>query len=414
MIRKIIVTTMVLAFGIMISAEMAAAGEWRIGLLLPFSGPTAVWGKYPSQGIEIAQDMINDRGGINGNKIVFVKADAPNPTAAASECNRLITQENLKLIMGSGTSGNAMAATGVAEKAKVFYYEVVGVSDKVTNRGFKYTFRHCAKGSVIAKGIGEFIYKDLAKWLNKDPKDLKVVLVHEDGPYGTAISGAVKYGAKTQGREVQAVESYNPRTSDLSSLVLKLKRMDPDVLAVISYLQDSILLTKQMKQYNFTPKAFLGIGTGYTVKEYVKDRGKDINGFFINWAAPYLTPDVLTEKGKKAYVEFLDRYRKKFNENPTDIAGYAFAGAWCLFSEILPGAGALDPDKLRAVCLGLDEPIGSYPNGYGTKFDKTGQNTRVFGVCSQYQEMKPVHLYPENISSGKPIMVPLPTWKDKR
>lgn len=413
MVRKIIFSTMLFAFGVMISGKKAAAEEWRIGLLLPYSGPTAIWGKHSNQGIEIAQDMINEQGGINGNKIVFVKADAPSPTAAASEANRLITQEKIRLIIGSGTSGNSMAATGVAEKAKVFYYEVGGVSDKVTNREFKYTFRHCSKGSVIAKGIGEFIYKDLANWLNKDPKDLKVVLVHEDGAYGTAISGAVKYGAKTQGMEVHAIETYNSKASDLSSLILKLKQLNPDVLAAVSYLQDSILITKQMKQFNFLPKAFLGIGTGYTVEEYRKDRGEDINGFFINWAAPFLDPAVLTEKGKRVHVEFLKRYSTKFNEEPSDIAGYAFAGVWSLFSEILPVAGALDPDKVRAAALTIDEPIGSYQNGYGTKFDETGQNTRAFGVCSQYQDMKPVHLYPENISSGKPIMLPLPPWKDR-
>ena len=411
--RKGLIGVFVLFICMVSYQPVALSGEWRIGLLLPFTGPTAIWGKYPSQGIEIAQDMINDGGGINGNKITFIKADAPNPTAAASECNRLITQENLKLIIGSGTSGNAMAATGVAEKSQVFYYEAVGVADDITGRGFKYTFRHVCKGSMIAQGLGEFIYKYLAKWLGKDPKELKVVLVHEDGPYGTSVSGSVKFGAKSQGYEIQAVETYNAKASDLSSLILKLKGMDPDVLSIVSYLQDAILFTKQMKQYNFTPKTFLGVGTGYTAIDYVKDRGKDINGFFIDWAAPYVNPDILTAEGKKIHNEFLSRYRKKYNEEPTDIAGYSFAGVWCLFSHILPKAGSLDPNKIREASLQADKPYGTYPNGFGAKFDETGQNQRAFGTCSQYQDMKPVHLYPEMVAYGKPIMIPLPPW-DKR
>jgi branched-chain amino acid transport system substrate-binding protein len=407
------IAVFVLLVFMVLSPVISHSAEWRIGVLLPLSGPTAVWGSYALRSIEIAQEMINERGGINGNKIVFVKADAPNPTAAASECNRLIAQENVKLIMGSGTSGNAMAATGVAEKAKVFYYETGAVADDITGRGFKYTFRHLVKSTMIADSQLEFISKSIAKWLKKDPKDLKVVLVHEDGPYGTSITGVIKANAKKHGLEVKAVESYNAKTADLSPLILRLKSMDPDVIAIVSYLQDAILFTKQMKQYNFVPKTFYGMATGYEVKEFIQDRGDDADGFFISWSPPYVDPSVLTAEGKKLREEFISRYKKKYNEEPTGIAGFNFSSAWCLFAHILPNAGALDPDKIRKAALEVDKPYGTYPNAYGTKFDATGQNTRAFSAASQYQNKKLVDLYPDMVNAGQHIMVPLPPW-DKR
>ncbi len=400
---------------VMFYPTMCISGEWRIGALYPLSGPTAVWGTYAMRSIEIAQEMMNERGGINGNRIVLVKADAPSPTAAASECNRLIVQEKVKLIMGSGTSGNSMAATGVAEKAKVVYFETGAVADEITGRGFKYTFRHLPSADIIAKMQLEFIEKNISKLLGKVPKDLKIVLVQEDGPYGTSISAGIKNGAKKHGLEIKGWETYNAKATDLSPLILKLKSMDPDVIAIVSYLQDAILFTKQMKQYNFVPKVFYGMATGYEVHEFMQDRGRDTDGFFLSWSPPYVDTNALTAEGKKLREEFVTRYKKKYNEEPTGIAGFNFSSAWCLFAHILPAAGTVtDPEKIKKAALAIDKPFGTYPNAFGTKFDETGQNTRAFSATSQYQNLNRVHLYPDFIaSSSKAIMVPLPAW-DKR
>jgi branched-chain amino acid transport system substrate-binding protein len=187
--------------------------------------------------------------------------------------------------------------------------------------------------------------------------------------------------------------------------------MGPDILAGISYLQDAMLLTKQMKQYNLAPKVFYCVGPGWTSPEYIADRGKDINGFFVSWAPACIDPRALTNEGKELHRQLLSRYRKKFGEEPVDFSGYTFAGCYILFNEVLPRAASLDPDKIREAIFKVDKPIGSYPNGWGAKFDETGQNTRCFPVDSQYQDMEPVFLCPEAIASGKPIMVPLPPWK---
>ena len=62
-----------------------AAEEARVGLLLPLSGPWAKFGNEMAVSMEIARDLVNQSGGVQGGKtITFVKADIPNPTAATS------------------------------------------------------------------------------------------------------------------------------------------------------------------------------------------------------------------------------------------------------------------------------------------------------------------------------------------
>src|SRR5215467_3932748 len=91
---------------VMISAVVAAvssgqSGEYKIGVLEPLTGPLAGEGKRHLEGFEIVRDMINERGGVMGKKLTFTVADAPDPTVAASEANRLITREGVKIITGT-------------------------------------------------------------------------------------------------------------------------------------------------------------------------------------------------------------------------------------------------------------------------------------------------------------------------
>src|SRR5271165_5177392 len=68
----------------------------RIGVLEPMTGPATKNGTENYTAMQIARDMINERGGINGKKVELLLADIPTPTAAVSETERLITKEGVK------------------------------------------------------------------------------------------------------------------------------------------------------------------------------------------------------------------------------------------------------------------------------------------------------------------------------
>ena len=113
----------------------------RIGVLLPLTGPFAKNGIENWEAMQIARDMINERGGVNGRKIEFVNGDATSPAAAISETERLITKEGIKITTGSFASPLAIAVSQAAERHGVFHWETAGAADIITKRGFKYTFQ---------------------------------------------------------------------------------------------------------------------------------------------------------------------------------------------------------------------------------------------------------------------------------
>jgi len=78
------------------SAPARAEDPIRIGVLLPLTGPLAKNGIENWEAMQIARDMINERGGINGRKIEYLQGDANTPNAAISETERLISKDGVR------------------------------------------------------------------------------------------------------------------------------------------------------------------------------------------------------------------------------------------------------------------------------------------------------------------------------
>src|SRR6478752_6412286 len=116
--------------GVVLASLLLAAASFpakaqeniRIGVLLPLTGPLAKNGLENWEAMQIARDMINERGGINGRKIEYVNGDATSPAAAISETERLITKDGVKITTGSFASPLAIAVSQAAERQGVFHW----------------------------------------------------------------------------------------------------------------------------------------------------------------------------------------------------------------------------------------------------------------------------------------------------
>ena len=117
------------------------SGDYKIGVLEPLTGPLAGEGKRHLEGFEIVRDMINERGGVMGKKLAFVVADAPDPTAAATEATRLATREGVKIITGTFSSRLCGAASEAAARQNVIYWETSCVDPRFNKRGLKNVYR---------------------------------------------------------------------------------------------------------------------------------------------------------------------------------------------------------------------------------------------------------------------------------
>ncbi len=381
-----------------------------IGTIFPLSGPLALNGKDTFDGVEIARQIINERGGIEGREVKFVSADAPDPTAATQEADRLIQEKKVQIIIGTQSSSLSLAASAVAERNKVFYWEVEGIADGITGRGFKYIFRPTFSAQMMATQMLNFVEKVVAPELGKDPKDLKVILVHEDSGFGTSTAKNIEAQVSNYSFQLMDSQSYSAKSAELSSLVLSLKAKNPDVLLAASYVNDAILLARTSKELGFKPPVTIGTTAGHGTPDFVKALGEDAAGIFAAGILSSVSPAKMKPEFKALFDEVTKRYKEKYNGKEPSVNVYnGFSGAWLLLHDVLPRAQNIDAEGVREAALELDLPEGSTLMGYGVKFagpdqENAGQNTSAFAAVMQWQDGKLVPVFPDILAQKNPVI----------
>lgn len=113
------------------STSTSADGTYKIGMIYPMSGGNALFGNAMVSATEIAVDMINEAGGVNGTQIQLVVGDGATSSEASTEATRMIDSEGVNVIIGSMSSGNANAIRSVTERSNVILWETSAVADNV-------------------------------------------------------------------------------------------------------------------------------------------------------------------------------------------------------------------------------------------------------------------------------------------
>jgi branched-chain amino acid transport system substrate-binding protein len=397
----------------------ALSGEYKIGVLEPLTGPLAGEGKRHLEGFEVVRDLINERGGVMGKKLTFVVADVPDPTAAASEANRLITRENVKIVTGTFSSRLCGAASEAAARHNVIYWETSCVDPRFNKRGLKNVYRT----EIDATGFGwyniDFIVKHLAPRFNLKPSELKIAFISEDSSYGQGVTESAVARAKEVGLQIVApVEYYNFQTiNDMTPIIVKLKQLNPDVVHHIAYTNDAPLFWRQAREQNFLFKALVHAGaTGYGGSDFGKAMGNDSNGVFaLLEPGPGFKIDSLKPEGQKIEKDFRDAVQKRTGSYPLGAHQLAGGGLW-LLKVVLDKAQSDDPDKFRAAVMSLDLPVGTMINGWGVKFSETGQNSneRVQHYMLQWQNGQLVTVWPEEFTTNRAKWIPLGPWDARK
>ncbi|MDO8479249.1 MAG: ABC transporter substrate-binding protein [Candidatus Rokubacteria bacterium] len=397
----------------------ALQGEYKIGLLEPLTGPLAFEGKRHLDGYEVMRDLINAQGGVMGKKLVFVVGDATDPTAAASEANRLITREGVKIITGTYSSTLCGAASEAASRQNVIYWESSCVDPRFNKRGLKNVFRT----EIDATGFGwynvEFIAKHLAPRFNLKPNQIKVAFLAEDSSYGQGVTEAARLRAKNDfGMQEVALEYYAyASTNDFSPIIAKFKQLNPDVVHHIARSSDAVLFWRQSKEQNFQFKALVHAGaTGYGSIDFGKALGADGNGpFVLAEPGPGLRLESFRPEARKLEQDFSEAIKKRTGDEPLASHRLAGSGLWVL-KVVLDQSKTDELEKFRATVLALDMPVGSMLNGWGVKFAENGQNAneRVQHYMLQWQQGRMMTVWPEEFTTGRAKWIPLGAWDQRK
>lgn len=423
MLGKLARNTM-LAATVSLAAIATAWADVKVGLIYDQTGPFAAGGSVAASiGNKIAIDMINERGGIEGHKIVAISADAQSKTdVAINEAERLLNEARVDLIMGIYSSAHCVPMAAKVDAAKKFMWANVCTASAVfKNRNLSYVFRPQVHTDQFGAASCQFIAENAKGKLKMEPKDIKVAIIHEDGPYGVGVAQGNEETCKQLGLQIVHKEGYAATSTDLSALVTKLRRARPDVILHTGYNPDITLFLRQAKESGLKFQALIGHGAGYgQIDKLIETFGKDVN-YFYNVdpvAAQLLDPKTLAPGLGDLTAEMVRRYKAetKANEVPPHTS-MGFNQAWIFFNDVLPRAikkyGGFDPEALRKAALDTDIPVGGTIQGYGVKFNPpghpmSGQNERSSPVVMQYIDGQTKIAWPAAIKTVDTVL-PLPS-----
>jgi ABC-type branched-subunit amino acid transport system substrate-binding protein len=406
------------------AAQAADGKKLKIGTVYDYSGPLAGGGsELHALGAKIIIDYFIKQGGVEGYQLEPIYADAQSkPDVAINEAVRLVEHENVDMLLGFYSSAHCVPAAAKVEQLKKFMWITTCISSAVLeNRNLKYVFRPQPDGRQFGLLSTDFIRNYSKEKFGKEPKDLKIAIIHEDGAYGIDVSKGNEEGAKKAGFEIVLKESYSATAPDLSSLVTKLKRARPDVLFHTGYNPDITLFLRQAKEQGLRFAALVGHGAGYGIYDKLKDSlGSDVNHVFnVDPISVWLVNDKALNPDLVKMIKYVgDEYEKARPGLTTRSAhvGMAASNTYLFMTQVLPRAikqyGGIDADALRKASLDVDLPEGGTMLGFGVKFEREGdrapgQNERAHPVIIQYVDDKPNVVWPKNLQAKEPVL-PLP------
>lgn len=190
---------------------LAHAAEVRIGSVFGLTGPTA---STAAEGMAIANgylEMINAKGGVNGNTLkLAVRDDQYDPRKTPALVEELISKENIvALVNGLGTANTAaLMKSGVLAQHRVPLVGVFSGSDVIRGPGSEQIFHTRAS------------YTDEVMKISRLASTLGLkrvaVLFQEDG-FGASINQAIAKASETYGFEVVQKVPYKPGETDFTS-----------------------------------------------------------------------------------------------------------------------------------------------------------------------------------------------------
>jgi len=301
---------------------------YKIGALFAMSGGASFYGTVMSQGMKLAIDEINAKGGVNGIPLEAVIEDhkSGNAQEAVSAMNRMITISGVKMVLTS-FSAPTQAVAPLADQHKILLLNGGGVSNNLVGVS-KYIFHNRSLAADLGLVAASHLNSEGAK---------KLAALQWKNDAGDSVTNAVNPFWQGKGGSVVAVESVPQGVTNMDTQIAKLRAANPDAIGLWMWTPEVGLAIKRIREFGMKQPV---IGVEFTQND-AKIAGPAGEGYlYIN---DYFEPSA-DQPWSKA---FADAYEKKYSAKPDFYAANYYEGVYML-AEILKRARATGGDYMDA------------------------------------------------------------------
>jgi len=305
----------------------------------PLTGDVAQLGQGWLNGVKLAVDEWNAKGGVLGRKVVIApEDDACDPKQAATVATKIADNPKNVALIGHFCSGATLAGAPIENKANL--PQIVNSSNpKITQQGWKNLFRPIANDNIQgARGVAYVMQKLNAK---------RFALLNDKQAFGQGVTEVARATIQKGGGTVTSFGGVEPKDVDYTPTLTKIIQTEnPDALAYCTNFPTSAgLMVKQARQLGFK-KPIIGCD-GYFDPAMIKAAGSagemtsEANAVYITFQAPpYSGPEA-----PAAVKAFAAKYKAKFGSDPNGYEIYGYEHGNIMLAAI-KAAGSADKQKI--------------------------------------------------------------------
>ena len=240
------------------AAATPAGDTILIGHVGSLTGSEASFGTSTENGIRLAIEDINAKGGIKGKRVaVKTYDDQGKPEEAAVAATRLITQDKVTVLIGEVASSRSLAMAPIADANQVPQISPTSTNPRVTKDGDKtrpYVFRVCF--------IDPFQGTVMAKFARENLKLKRVAILRDVGSdYSVGLADYFKKKFEELGGTIVNDQSFKSGDQDFKAQLTTIKGKTPEMIYVPGYYTDVALVARQARELGI--KVPLGGGDGW-------------------------------------------------------------------------------------------------------------------------------------------------------
>jgi branched-chain amino acid transport system substrate-binding protein len=352
----------------------------RIGYCLSLTGPLASNGKTARLAHQIWEQGVNRKGGLLGRKVQMICIDdETNPKLVPDIYKRLLDDEKVDLVIGGyGDNSVSPAMSLIMERNRY----LVALMALAVNASFDYSnyFVMIPTGPRPSEALTEGFFALAAK---QSPKPESMAILAADAPFSKGPVQGAKAHADKHGFKVVSDARYPLSATDLAPFIRDLKPINPDILFLCSYLNDSVGLLRAIDQVGLEPKMVGGSMIGPQNGSIKAQLGPLLNGL-VNYEYWLPVPKMMYP----GIAQMMAEYQSLAPSAGADPLGYYVApqayAQMQVVEQAIAGAGSLDDARLAQVTRDS-----SFKTVVGdVKFGKGGGWSEARVLQVQYQNIK--------------------------
>jgi branched-chain amino acid transport system substrate-binding protein len=334
--RRLLAAAACLAAALATANSAAAQDAFRFGLAMPLTGSQALYGQDQVKAAEWAVAEINKAGGVNGKKIEMIVLDTQaDPQLGIQMINRLVSVEKVPVFI-TAWSSVVKAVAPIANDNRVVELSIGAASPDVAKLG-DYVYTTFPLADIDITALAKYAFASMGK--------RRAAVIYINNETGIVPAEVYQKVFKAAGGEIVAVETYDPKATDFTGMLLKVRAANPDIIHLHGLVSDIPQVIAQMRQLGltqpvtsysaaFNPKLIQQLGAAAEgviatslapgpedsekVKEYVarwqKEVGREPNGLPYTqylYDAPYLVAAVFKALDDKKMPVTGENFRKE-------------------------------------------------------------------------------------------------------